>query len=295
MNRAVQDEVEYWSTVLVQMKSKETQSYQEWKEHEQQKVELAVQVDLAWEAKIEAMLRDVQSHQSCAAAEVKPAEGVASAGSAPKDVALTVAAGRAPSAMENLKEQKRLNEQRELMDKQQVELDRKMQLADQRQLDTSELSQEVKDYHLSAPWTPMDLPGTIPKPQEGEYEYWITLAQHAQEWREVHECAPCTYGELMGEIKDQSAGMASLVTVIGEDYWRKLYGLRSVLATDVVPCQLALVLQVALTKNRNAAESALGTEATAKSMKAAKAKIKACMEDAANRPKMKMVKRTGGK
>ena len=141
----------------------------------------------------------------------------------------------------------------------------------------------------------MDLPETIPMPQEGEYEYWITLAQHAQEWREVHACAPCTCGELMGELKEQSAGMASLVSVIGEDYWRKLYGQRTVLATDVVPCQLALVLQVALTKNRNTAESALGTEVTAKSMKAAKAKIKACMEDAASRPKLKLVRRSGGK
>ena len=158
-----------------------------------------------------------------------------------------------------------------------------------------ELTQEVKDYHLSVPWTPMDLPDTIPKPEEGEYEYWVTLAQHAQVWREVYACAPCTYAELMGEVKDQSAGMASLVSVIGEEYWKKLYGTRMVLATDVVPCQLALVLQQSLTKNRNTAEEALGTQVTEASMAKARATVKTHMADAAKRPKIKMVKRSGAK
>ena len=99
----------------------------------------------------------------------------------------------------------------------------------------------------------------------------------------------------MGEVKDQSAAMASLVSVIGTEYWTKLYGPRIVLATDVVPCQLALVLKVALTKNRSMAETALGSKVTEESMTKAKAKVKACMEDAAKRPKLKLVRKTGGK
>ena len=135
-------------------------------------------------------------------------------------------------------------------------------------------------------------PRSYPKPQEGEYEYWITLAQHAQIWREVHACAPCTYGELMGEVKDQSAAMASLVSVIGMNYWTKLYGTRVVKDTDVVPCQLALVLQQSLMKNRSTAETALGSEMTEKSNAKAKAKLKACMDDLAKRQKIKTVRKT---
>ena len=160
---------------------------------------------------------------------------------------------------------------------------------------TMELTQEVKDYHLSVPWTPMDLPAKIPKPEEGEYEYWVTLSQHAQVWREVYGCAPCTYAELMGDIKDQSAGMASLASVIGEEYWRALYGTRIVLAENVVPCQLAFVLQQSLAKNRKTAEEALGTTVTEESMVKARATVKTYMADTAKRPKIKMVKRSGAK
>ena len=137
----------------------------------------------------------------------------------------------------------------------------------------------------------MDLPQSIPMPQEGEYEFWVTLAQHAQVWREQYACASCTYAELMGEVKDQSAAMASLVSIIGEEYWRKLYGTRVVLSTDVVPCQLALVLQQALSKNRDTAETGMGKVATEESMVKAKAAVKAHMADAAKRPKMKLVRK----
>ena len=154
----------------------------------------------------------------------------------------------------------------------------------------TELSQEVKEYHLSAPWTPMDLPASIPTPKAGEFEFWVTLAQHAQVWREQHACAPCTYAELM-EVQDVSAGMASIVSIIGAEYWTKLYGQRMVLATDVVPCQLALVLQQALLTTREAAETGLGEKATEESMTKAKATVKAHMADAGKRPKIKLVRK----
>ena len=114
-------------------------------------------------------------------------------------------------------------------------------------------------------------------------------------WREQHACAPCTYAELMGEVQNQNAGMASLVSIIGTDYWTKLYGQRMVLATDVVPCQLALVLQQALLTTREAAETGLGEKATEESMTKAKTKFKAHMADAGKRPKIKLVKKLAAK
>ena len=299
MKVAVQDEIEYWSRTMELMKDREENSLDKWAAWGKEKAAHAALVDAAWEAKIDALLQDVQSIQAAAKPAVVPvdgAAGAAAAGNGPKAVGAGLGGAKAPSAMENLKEQQRLKEQRALMDQQQIELDRRMSLvSNQQQPDTSELTQEVKDYYLSAPWSPMDLPQSIPQPQEGEYQYWVALSQHAQVWREVHACAPCTFVELMGEVNDQSAAMASLVSVIGEDYWTKLYGQRVVLATDVVPCQLALVLQQALMKNRNAAETALGKLVTEESMTKAKAKVKACMEDAAKRPKLKMVRKNGGK
>ena len=68
-----------------------------------------------------------------------------------------------------------------------------------------------------------------------------------------------------------------------------------VLATDVVPCQLALVLQQALTKNRDTAETALGSKVTEESMTKAKATVKTYMADTAKRPKIKLVRRSGAK
>ena len=49
------------------------------------------------------------------------------------------------------------------------------------------------------------------------------------------------------------------------------------MASDTVPCQLALVLQQALTHNRKSAEQHLGGTVTATSMEEAKKKIKAHM------------------
>ena len=297
MKSAVQDEIDYWSKTLELMKDREENSLDKWAAWGKEKAAHAASVDTAWEAKIDALLNDVQNIQAAAKPAVAPVGDAAGSGNAPKAVGPGQAGAKAPTAMENLKEQQRLKEQRALMDKQQLELDRRMSLASNQQQppDTSELTQEVKDYYLSAPWTPLDLPDTIPKPQEGEYEYWVTLAQHAQVWQERYSCAPCTYEELMGEVKDQSAAMASLVSVIGEDYWRKLYGQRIVLAKDVVPCQLAMVLQQALKQNRTTAEDALGEQVTEASMAKVKAKAKACMDDTAKRPKLKLVRKAVGK
>ena len=157
-----------------------------------------------------------------------------------------------------------------------------------------EMSQEEKDYLLSVPWTPSDLPLTVPTPAEGEYQYWLSLAQRTQEWISTYACAPCTYLELMGEVKDPSACMGSLAAVIGMEYWTKLYGTRMVSAQDTVPCQLALVLQQALTRNRATAESHLGKTDSEKSMEKAKAAVKEHMAKP-KRPAGKFTKRTVGK
>ena len=297
MRTAVQDEIDYWSKTLELMKDREENSLDKWAAWGKEKAAHAASVDTAWEAKIDALLNDVQNIQAAAKPAVAPVGEAAGAGNAPKAVGPGQAGAKAPTAMENLKEQQRLKEQRALMDKQQLELDQRMSLASNQQqpTDAPEQSQEVKDYYLSAPWSPLDLPDTVPKPKDGEYEYWITLAQHAQVWQERYSCAPCTYLELMGEVNDQSAAMASLVSVIGEQWWKKLYGQRFVLATDVVPCQLALVLSQALTQNRATAETAMGKQATEESMAKVKAKAKASMDDTAKRPKLKLVRKAVSK
>ena len=159
-------------------------------------------------------------------------------------------------------------------------------------VDAPPASQQELDYYRSVPWQPSELPQNTPEPKEGEYDFWLRLANNVQEWTHTHGCQPCTYLELLSDgektetPESLTMRMESLANLVGMDYWRKLYDSRVVMATDVVPHHLGFVLYQAMLMPRQAAEKALGEKKMKEAAKEAKATIKAAMADAKARPKV---------
>ena len=131
------------------------------------------------------------------------------------------------------------------------------------------VTEEEKDYTLWAPWSSQDLP-EVQKPKDDEANFWLHLASHVMNWSEQHACAPCSYQQLIGP-GDPQVLMTSMVKLIGEPFWKSIYGDRIVLATDVVPRHVGFVLYMALQKPYKAAQDHLGKAEVDKAKAAAKA------------------------
>ena len=140
------------------------------------------------------------------------------------------------------------------------------------------------DYWRRVSWEKTDLPEVLPTPVAGEYAFWLRLACNVQEWAHVHGSPPCTFLDLMKDAAGTVEGadvvsnqMSSVASLVGMDYWIKMYGSRVVLATDIVPQHMGWVLIQAMTEPRKAAETKLGEEAAKEETKQAKAAIKAAL------------------
>ena len=121
------------------------------------------------------------------------------------------------------------------------------------------MKQAVLDFDLFVPWSIEDLPEVI-VPNKEEALYWLTLADHVCQWSTQYGFRiACSYSQLMGAPPNPSEAMSSLVRIIGQPYWEKLYSDRTVRDCEVVPRQLGHVLHQAFSaKLYEVAEKAAG-------------------------------------
>ena len=234
-----------------------------WQAWETEKETFAQEMDSAWDVKIGALLQDVQQHvQSKVAASASTAAAVVEVpGTAtplvvvtPPQLALApigqaAAPSRVPTAMENLKEQQRLQkvELEQKQERERLEQQQK-QYQEQQSAAAAAVVAPIPDSHLMAVWALEEIP-TVDKLSEQEVAVMLHMIGAIRSWTEMGQ-VEIPYWQLLPstETIDPTVAMMTVQKLMGHVYWQRIYGARSIANVDIVPIQLQALLPHALTK-----------------------------------------------
>ena len=103
----------------------------------------------------------------------------------------------------------------------------------------------VEDHDLLAPWSAAELP-KLTQIGDKELLYLHHLWVNVQEWSQSGVQVPISYGNLFGDPEDVVPYLVALRSVVGDEYWKRIYGTRVVGGTSTVPHQFQVVIMLAL-------------------------------------------------
>ena len=104
------------------------------------------------------------------------------------------------------------------------------------------------DVHLAITWSVAELPQMTGLPTEPQVEALIMLRANLELWGQMG-MVPVTYGQIFTGVDDPKEAMTITATLVGTDIWEKFYTKdRTVLETNLVPLQMAHILEASLAK-----------------------------------------------